>query len=156
MLTMALLVAGCGGSSKSSRTTPSSNASHSASQAPAGPDAQLIAKTNAACARIAAKFASVHATSFAVVAHAAVGISTYEKQAIDELRHLKPSSAVASTWSTILDSLTTLANKTAKLAAYANDPKGATKTLAEISKARLRILTASRQTGFVGCQQIAV
>lgn len=158
----AVLVSGCGESSKSSATTSSASVSQTTPEAstqttpeaPTGPDAALIAKTNAACVRIATRFASVHGTSFAEIARAAPEISSYEKQVIGELRRLKPTAAIASTWSSIVKDLETLANQTGKLGSYTN-AKAAQRTLTEISRARTRILNTSQKAHFVGCERIA-
>jgi hypothetical protein len=154
---VAFAVAGCGESSKSTAAT-SSTIQFTNPRIPVSTQ-QLIAKTDAACAKIHAMFTGYTVTTQPSLARAAASIAPMETQTVNGLKKLSPSSSPASLrsdWETIVRSLDTLATNTARVGTYAqqNDLVSARPLIAETNNARLRILTVAERSGFTGCKVI--
>lgn len=139
-LVLALVVAGCGGSSKSSsQTTPVAQTTSSTSTAQTTPatqtgtstqtsqvssgkplgQAELAAAANAICGRIRTHLSHNRFKTQKEIGAAAPGISAYEHASLLEMEKLVPPASLASDWKQILDGVKTLSSDAATIGVYA-------------------------------------
>ncbi|HEY3960294.1 MAG TPA: hypothetical protein VGL68_07280 [Solirubrobacteraceae bacterium] len=150
---VALLIAGCGGSS--------STASNGNPTASASAKSPMVARADAICKQLNARRKQANAQVGAVtsssalpkVARVAPGLAAYERKAIAKLHALSAPASLSVTWRKILAGTQLLAGDTAKLGvdAKAGDLK-AVETLIHTDQQKEReLITIATTAGFKHC-----
>jgi hypothetical protein len=166
-----LAASGCGGSSDSSKSS-SKSSTHAESIAssstialpPSKPltRAQLIAKADAICSRVNAKFASYASAklpngenllSAKGLAEATPQLVSAEQSALAELHKLTPPAELTSAWKQMLSGAQTIAVGTTRVGEYAkaNNLGGATSVLQSVADAERQAYAAAKEAGLVDC-----
>ncbi len=142
-----LLVAGCGGSSKSAsnQSTPSGKTLSASA---------LIAEADQICMRRNAEVTAQQPKSTAMpeVARLASTYATIQQAAVTELNHLAPPASLANEWKRLVAHRQMLVEQLLKLKQYAehNDNAGIQAFSAESTKLKQQLLT-SKGSGFTYC-----
>ncbi len=102
LVTLAVAVAGCGGSSAKPLTR-----------------AELTAQANAICKTVTAKLASKTINNEKDIARVAPELASFEQSALTKLSKLVPPAELANDWKQFVADAETLAENTAKLGEYA-------------------------------------
>jgi hypothetical protein len=138
LATTALVVCGCGSSSKPLTL------------------GQLTTKANAICKSVSGKLAVTTVKTVQGVAHTAPRLASVEQTALTELGKLVPPASMESEWKTFIAGAQSLAEDTAKIGAYAksNNLQSA-RALIVSSEATVKQMTAIvREYGIKGCEQV--
>jgi hypothetical protein len=160
VLVVVTLVAGCGGSSKSSssgtRTVGSVIASTSPSMAKGSPltRQQLIAQADAICYQVNVKRSSTVIRSKQDIAQKLPALAATELKAATELSKLVPPASMVAEWKTIVDGSRTIAEDTDKLAGYAyTNPHLmlGQATMSKLSKTEEGIAALAKRNNFKDC-----
>ncbi|MFZ1155227.1 MAG: hypothetical protein WAN93_10015 [Solirubrobacteraceae bacterium] len=120
----ALVVTGCGKSSKSEATTTSAGTTSSATQTTTAPTTSnvttdLVSEANEICKRLAARRASTRAQTQLQAVKVATELAAFEQGIVVEMRKFVPPAAMASDWKQLLAHAQTLATDTAKISELA-------------------------------------
>jgi hypothetical protein len=165
LATTALIVGGCGSSSKSSsQKTPEGQAVGSGKTTPAaqtqpgpvmGPAARLISSADLICARLNARRASNRIASTADYIRVTAELSSHEREAIAEMVKFTPPASLATPWKQMLANYRTLAANIATISHEIATKHGAVSKLVTASIAlQKRTATIARRAGFKDCGQI--
>jgi hypothetical protein len=161
-----LVASGCGGSSKTESTTTAAAVSTAATStattstpATAEPGkltrAELIAKTDAICARINAKRSSTKFTKEQDYARLVPPLAAYEQAAAAELSKLTPPASMANEWQQIASRVQTVANDTATVGhdiVTKQDNAGGA-LLTKLTNILLQMNAIAKREGFTSCAQ---
>lgn len=172
-----LVIAGCGGGSKPSKSTNTIKAeTHAAAGSPvsrsvrmvqmaAGPklsQAQLVAKASATCKSVAVKRNRLRfstGTQFELILPV---LASYQKRLLTELGKLAPPTAMTSQWTQMITYAETLARSTAELNHLAHTTRRADMAslqgtadhlYREFAQARLRMRSVAKQMSIPGCAE---
>lgn len=136
----ALLLAGCGGSSK-----PLTRA-------------ELTTQADAICKRVSAKLASANkqASTEQDIARIAPQLASYEQGALTELSKLTPPAELENDWKIIITGAQTLEENTAKLGEYAKakNIKGAQSLIGSSEQTQQRMIATAKRDGLTECEQV--
>jgi hypothetical protein len=169
----ALAVSGCGGSSKTVSTTTAAAVSTTATTStattgtattstPATTAAgkpltrtELIAKTDAICARITAKRSSTKFTEAKDYAHLVPPLAAYEQAEAAELIKLTPPASMAGEWKQIASRVQTVANDTATIGhdILTNQDSAGGALLTKTTAILVQMNAIAKRDGFTSCAQ---
>jgi hypothetical protein len=164
VLTAFMLAAtGCGGSTKpktASGPTTAASGPTTTSEPTSGllTQAEMIAKTNAICGRLATKLNSSKFQSTQEFLQLAPHLTALERSTVADLRKLTPPSSLAYGWKQAILSIQTLADNTDKAIQYLKSARTAPNRVGALISANVKtrapMLAAAGRAGFRECTQI--
>lgn len=140
LVTLAVAVAGCGGSSAKPLTR-----------------AELTAQANAICKTVTIRLASKTINNEKDVARVAPELASFEQSALTKLSKLIPPAELANDWKRFVVDAETLAENTAKLGEYAkaNNLKAAGPLITSSEGIQRQMQATAKRDGLNYCEQVA-